>query len=208
MTQERTKMGTVFCFLTVTLLIASLSSVWIIQNNKAIAATNAIFKEKFRDSFAFAQKRITEGSITTFVNAEAFKDISGNVGVFVAVVKTDESTGTDLTDYFGSGPGQLTVGSGLSSATFSATVTGTDFLSGEDKTVTVNSQLSATGKVQTSTFGFHANAREFTEVVNSNGMIRPASGSLTVSGDITFSTNDATGTIGNAKQGSITVLKN
>ena len=116
---------------------------------------NTIFKQKFKDSFARAVKITTEGNIITQLSAEAHKDLSGNTVVTLFLQRTDKNTGTPLTIFFGSGPGQLTIGGGLSSATFSGTVTGPDFVTGEDKTATVNSQLSATGKVRTSTFGSH-----------------------------------------------------
>jgi hypothetical protein len=46
---------------------------------------------------------------------------------------------------------QLTI-AGLGSATFGGTVKGFDFARGKEKTVTVNAEFTATGKVQTSTF--------------------------------------------------------
>ena len=131
---ERTKARTILSLLTVSLLIVLVSSLGIIQYNTAIAASNTIFKERFKDSFARAAKITTEGSITTQVSAEAHKDLSGNTVVTLFLIRTDESTGTPLTQFFGSGPGQLTIGGGLSSATFSGTVTGPDFVTGEDKT--------------------------------------------------------------------------
>lgn len=102
----------------------------------------------------------------------------------------------------------LTVANGLGSATFSARVTGFDFATGEEKTVTVNADLTATGKVQTSNFGFHTNSRDVTVVLHSKGMNRPASGSLNIGGDITISADDATGTISKIKGGTVQVQKN
>ena len=67
--------------------------------------------------------------------------------------------------------------------------------------MTVNVELTATGKVQTSPFRFHINSRDVTEVFNSNGLNRPASGSLNIGGDITFSADDATGIISEVKGG-------
>ncbi len=74
--------------------------------------------------------------------------------------------------------------------------------------MTVNVELTATGKVQTSPFRFHINSRDVTEVFNSNGLNRPASGSLNIGGDITFSADDATGIISEVKGGTIQVTKN
>jgi hypothetical protein len=205
---ERTKARTILSLLTVSLLIVLVSSVGIIQNNTAIAASNTIFKQKFKDSFARAVKITTEGNIITQLSAEAHKDLSGNTVVTLFLQRTDKNTGTPLTIFFGSGPGQLTIGGGLSSATFSGTVTGPDFVTGEDKTATVNSQLSATGKVRTSTFGSHESTRDVTQVIKIQGSFRPASGSVTISGDLTFSSDGGGGgLIGIAKQGLITVNK-
>ena len=75
---ERTKARTILSLLTVSLLIVLVSSVGIIQNNSAIAASNTIFKQKFKDSFARAAKITTEGNIITQLSAEAHKDLSGN----------------------------------------------------------------------------------------------------------------------------------
>ena len=207
---ERTKARTILSLLTVSLFIVLVSSVGIIQNNTAIAASNTIFKQKFKDSFAHAAKIITQGSgsgVITQLSADAHKDLSGNTVVTLFVGRTDKNTGTPLIQFFGSGPGQLTIGGGLSSATFSGTVTGPDFVTGEVKTVAVNSELSATGQVRTSTFGSHESTRDVTQVIKIQGKVRPAGGSLIISGDLNFNTDGATGVIGIAKQGLMTVNK-
>jgi hypothetical protein len=90
----------------------------------------------------------------------------------------------------------------------SGTVTGFDFATGEEKTVTVNAELTATGKVQTSTFNIHANSRDINEVFHSNGKLRPASGSLNIGGGMTFSADDAIGIISKFATGTILVTKN
>jgi hypothetical protein len=206
--QKTTRKISVASILTAILVIASLGSIILIHTNNVAAASNVLFKEKLRGDQAVAQKTIKEGSTTTNVAAQAFTTISGDIDLCVIVVKFDESTGTYLTDFEVCGPAKLTVANGLSSATFSGTVTGFDFATNEEKTVTVNGHLTATGKVQTTTFGYHTNSRHLTEVFNSNGMTRPASGSLNIGGDITFSTDDATGTISTVKAGTIQIQKN
>ena len=80
---------------------------------------------------------------------------------------------------------------GLGSATFGGTITGFDFATGEEKTMTVNAEFTATGKVQTSTFSTHINNRDINEVFHPNGKIRLASGSLNIIGGITFSADVA-----------------
>jgi hypothetical protein len=198
--------ATVASILIAILVIASLGSIIIMQTNNA-SASNVLFKERFKGDVAVARKTIKEGSTTTEVAAQGFTTTPGNILLCVLVIKYDEST--LFTEFEACGPAQqLTVANGLGSATFSGTVTGFDFATGEEKTVTVNAELTATGKVQTSTFGYHTNSRDITQVFNSNGMTRPASGSLNIGGDITFSTDDASGIISKVKGGQILIQKN
>ena len=102
---------------------------------------------------------------------------------------------------------QLTI-AGLGSATFGGTVKGFDFARGKEKTVTVNAEFTATGKVQTSTFSTHTNNRDINEVFHPNGKIRLASGSLNIVGGITFSADVAAGIISKFAVGTIQVTKN
>ncbi len=70
----------------------------------------------------------------------------------------------------------MLVDKGLDSATFSGTITGYDYATGEEKIVTVNVDLTATGKLETSTFSDHLVSPDFTVVENGNGQFTPASG--------------------------------
>jgi hypothetical protein len=99
------------------------------------------------------------------------------------------------------------VANGLNSATFSGTITGVDYTTGQEKTVTVNADMTATGKPYTSTFSYREVTPNFKYVQNQNGMVRPASGSLNISGDLTFSTDDASGNIEKVRYGIIQVQK-
>jgi hypothetical protein len=54
----------------------------------------------------------------------------------------------------------------------------------------------------------NTNSRDITEVLHSNGEIRPASGSLNIEGGITFSADDAVGIISKFAVGTIQVTKN
>jgi hypothetical protein len=201
-----TERASVASLLTVILVIGSLCSIVIMLSNNA-AASNVLFKERLKGIAASAEKTTREGSTTTVVAAQAFTTTGGDTVLCVFVIKYDEST--FFNDLEGCAAGQqLTVANGLSSATFSGTVTGFDFVSGEEKTVTVNADLTATGKVQTSTSGSHFSGRGFTEVTHFSGMSTAASGSLNIGGDITFSIDDATGQISNIKSGTIQVTKN
>jgi hypothetical protein len=123
------------------------------------------------------------------------------------VYKVDESTGTTLTDWTADGFTKLTIGGGLSTATFSATLTGFDYATNTDKTVTVTGDLTATGKVQTTSFGTHTHTPAITAVFNFHGKERPASGTLNFQGDINLNIGDATGGISNAGSGSLTIQK-
>ena len=180
-------------------------------NNAAAAAAagNTIFKAHFSQNSAFAAKTIQEGNITTTAGAVAFKNTVGDSHTCVFMSKRDVSTGSYLTDFEGCGsPAQrITVANNLGSATFSGTVTGYDYISEEEKTVTVNVDLTATGKVQTETSSFRDITPDLKIVINENGHVRPASGSLNISGDLTFSADDASGHIAKVREGFIDVEK-
>jgi hypothetical protein len=60
-------------FLTAILVIASLYSIVIVQNNNA-AASNVIFKASLKGNQAIAEKTIREGSTTTFVSTQALTE--------------------------------------------------------------------------------------------------------------------------------------
>ena len=102
-------------------------------------------------------------------------------------------SGPDGSDavFEGCGPAEQLTIAGLGSATFGGTIKGFDFARGKEKTVTVNAEFTATGKVQTSTFSTHINNRDINEVFHPNGKIRLASGSLNIIGGITFSADVA-----------------
>lgn len=103
-----------------------------------------------KENFAYAQKTIEEGSITTQVFAEAFKTTSGDTVICVGMIKFDSSTDTYLTDFEHCGP-------------------------------------------------------DLKIVLHEQGMNRDASGSLNISGDLTFSTDDATGKIAKVNSGYIQI---
>jgi hypothetical protein len=192
--------------LTAILVMASLYSIVIVQNNSA-SASNVIFKSSLKGNEAIAEKTIREGSTTTFVSAHAFTTSQGETVLCVFVLKQEDSA--FVNDFEACAPGQqLTVSGDLSSATFSGTVTGLDFATGEEKTVTVNAHLTATAKVQKITSGSHFNGEDFTAISHFKAMSRSASGSLNIGGDITFSIDDATGLIAKVSSGSIEVRKN
>jgi hypothetical protein len=197
---------TVATIFTSILVIASLCSTIIMQTNNA-AASNVIYKQKIRGDVAVAQKTIKEGSISTTISAKGFTTTEGDKQLCVSVRQSDPDQSDTV--FEGCGPArQLTIANGLGSATFGGTVTGFDSTTGEEKIVTVNAELTATGKVQSSPFSIHINSRDITEVLHSNGQIRPASGSLNIEGGITFNADDAVGIISKFAVGTIQVTKN
>lgn len=201
---ERTKMKNVVCLLVITMLTATVASVGIVGNNNVLAAS-LLEKRNFEGTFAFLADTMKEGSITTSVSVFAASAISD---VCVSIGRVDESTNTGLIQFSACGPyGNLKVANGLTSASFSGTVTGNEFFSGQQMSVKVNAQLSGAGKVETSQFNFHDNNPFVTTVVTGGDKSRPATGSITVSGDITVNTDDATGSIGDFKQGQLQVFK-
>jgi hypothetical protein len=160
----------------------------------------------FRGDYAELSDTIVEGSVETNIYAYAFDTASGTTEMCVSVFQYDASTDTSLISFYGCGPAdEFTVANGLGDATFSGTVTGFDYATGEEKTVTVSADLTATGKVQTSNYRQGSTSPDFKFVSTFSGSNRPASGSLDISGDITVSSDDATGIIAKTRSGSITI---
>ena len=203
--------ATVATIFTAILVIASLCSIIIMQTNNA-SASNVIFKEKIRGDVAVLDKTIKggsnpSGSIFTTTSAKGFTTAAGDKQVCVTVQKSDPDESDTV--FQGCGPAQqLTITNSLSSATFSGTVTGFDFTAGEEKTVTVNVKLTATGKPENSKFTLHTHNRDINEVFQVGGKTRSASGSLNIVGGITFSADDVDGGIFNFATGTIQVTKN
>jgi hypothetical protein len=209
LSQKITMAGVTSLLTAAVLLIASLAAIGLTQTNVADAASrNRIFHENFKGSSASADKEITEGGITTLVSVEAFTTTSGATEICAAILKWDDSSGdrTYLMEWFGCDPpDDLTISNSLKSATFSGTITDFDYATQQEKTVTVNADLTATGKAEHYTFreGFTSPNIKFAG--HENGAHRLASGSIDTSGAFTFSTDDASGTISNVRAGSIEV---
>ena len=70
----------------------------------------------------------------------------------------------------------MLVDNGLNSATSSGTITGYDYATVEEKIATINVDLTATGKLETSTFSDHLVTLDFKVVENGNGQFIPPSG--------------------------------
>jgi hypothetical protein len=173
------------------------------------AAKNIVFQEQIRGSFARATESIEEGNIRTDLFAEAFETPTGDIAIILVIDKIDTSTDTFLFGFFGFGTAdQLTVANDLSSATFSGTVTAIEDITGEEMTFTIDVDLTATGKPERFGFKDRFITPDFKALTIVNGKIRPASGSMDVSGDgITFSTDDASGEIGRELRGLLVVEK-
>ena len=198
--------ATVATIFTAILVIASLCSIIIMQTNNA-SASNVIFKEKIRGDVVRGKNNPREGIIFTTTSAKGFTTAAGAKQVCVTVKKSDPDESDTV--FQGCGPAQqLTITNSLSSATFSGTVTGFDFTAGEEKTVTVNVKLTATGKPENSKFTLHTHNRDINEVFQVGGKTRSASGSLNIVGGITFSADDVDGGIFNFATGTIQVTKN
>ena len=203
--------ATVATIFTAILVTASLCSMIIMQTNNA-SASNVIYKQKIRGDVAFAQKTIKEGStpsgsIFTTATAQGFMTAAGDKQVCVTVRALDPD---EIISEFGPtcGPAQqLTIANNLGSATFSGKVTG--FTAGEEKTVTVNVKLTATGKPENSNFNLRTHTRDINEVIQVSGITRSASGSMNIAGGITFSADDVdAGAIYKTATGTIQVTKN
>jgi hypothetical protein len=188
------------------LVIALLTSVGMQTN---AAAQNTVFQEQIRGRFARAFESIEEGNIRTDLFAEASQTPSGEIVIILSVSKIDTSTDTFVFGFFGFGPAdQLTVANDQSSATFSGTVTAIEDITGEEMTFTVDVDLTATGKPERFGFKDRFITPDFKALTIVNGKVRPASGSMDVSGEgMTFSTDDASGEIGRELRGLLTVTK-
>lgn len=105
------------------------------------------------------------------------------------MAKYDSNNQAYTTAFLGCGsPMQLTI-NGFSSATWRGTVTGTDYVTGEDKTVTVSAGLTGTGSMSSNVgAGPIIMTKDATIAGHVNGIGRAASGPLTISGDLSFST--------------------
>ena len=196
--KKTTKLGLSSTVIAAILAIGLVASIGMMQtSNVAAASGNTIFKERLSEKFASASG--TNGETTAV--ASAFKTASGDTQICVSIYTDDFST-----DFFGCGPADnVAIDNGLNSATYSGTITGFDYATGEEKTVTVNAELTATGKVQTTTANLNTHTPDYNYVLHANGKFRPASGSLDISGDLSFSTDDASGRIGIVRQGTIDV---
>jgi len=196
--------ATVATIFTAILVTASLCSIIFIQTSNA-SASNVIYKQKIKGETAVAQISLREGNVFTDISAQGFRTIAGVKQLCVSVRESDPDESDTV--FQGCGPAQR-LSIGLGTATFGGTITGFDFTTGEEKTVTVNAELTATGKAETSKFSTHTNNRNINEVFHSYGTIRPASGSLNIAGGITFSADDAFGIISKFAVGTIQVTKN
>jgi hypothetical protein len=141
----------VAAILAIGLLVASTGMMQ--ASNAAAAPTagaggNAIFKERVSDKLALAKGTSGETTASAFV----FTTSSGSTEICVSMFTDDFST-----DFFGCGlADSVVIDNGLNSATYSGTITGFDYATGEEKTVTVNADLTATGKVQTATININS----------------------------------------------------
>ena len=189
------------------LVTVSLASIGMMQTNAA-AAEHTLYQSNFRQNSAFTTKTTEEGSIETTAYAVAHTNSYGDEIICIGYYEYDANTDTYPTDFFGCGPAAQLAINGLHSATFSGTITGSDFSSDKEMTVTVIGDLTATGKPETRVDRQHINSEFITFVSHVNGQTVSASGSLDISGDLTFGTDDATGNIDNARSGSLLVYRN
>ena len=204
---KTTHLGITSLFIAAVLVTTSLASIGMMQTNAA-AVEHTIYQSNFRQNSAFATKTIEEGSITTTAYAVAHTNSDGDEIICIGFYQYDANTDTYPTDFFGCGPAAQLAINGLHSATFSGTITGSDFPSDKEMTVTVTGDLTATGKPETRVDRQHINSEFITFVSHVNGQTVSASGSLDISGDLTFSTDDASGNIDNARSGSLLVYRN
>jgi len=196
--------ATLASIFTAILVTASLCSIIITQTYIA-SASNVIYKQKIRDDLVIVQKTLREGNIFTDISVKGFTTTSGDRQLCLTVRESDPDESDAV--FEGCGPAQQLI-IGFRTAIFGGTIKGFDFTTGEEKTVTINAKLTATGKAQISKLNTHTNNGDVIEVFHSHGMSTPASGSLKIAGGMTFSFDDARGTIIKSASGTIQVTKN
>ena len=207
MTKNLKKATTVL--VTAILVIASLISIGMMHTNNAAAAGNVIFKETFKGGTVQTNAETTEGSIMTGAILNAHTD---PLEICLSMSMTDANTGESLAEYFGCSPAdQVNIANSLNSGTFSGTITLTELNTGQEKTVTVNGDMTANGKPHTSNSLVREVGQGFSFKLSSHGKLYAASGSLTITdtntGDVILSTEDSSGEIGRTTQGLIEITK-
>ena len=197
--------ATVATIFTAILVTASLCSIIIMQTNNA-SASNVIYKQKIRGDQLLRKKHSGKEIYLQTLSAKGFTTTAGDKQLCVSVRESDPDESDTV--FQGCGPAQRLTIACLGTATFGGTITGFDFTTGEEKTVTVNAKLTATGKAETSKFIPILIIETLMKCSTSDGTIRPASGSLNIAGGITFSSDDASGIISKFATGTIQVTKN
>lgn len=172
-----------------------------------------IFRGTFKDTTAVAHAVSIQGNIQTDVAVVAgtfFDDPNPSIGVFYT--QSDVVTGADLVDLFCTAPTQTFSidGKALSYATASGIFSCADYISGQTKTFTANFDLTATGNPVTGTQSLMDNSKYIHLNIHGTATTRPAVGSVNISVDINFSTNqlDSSSSIGKAKDPTIIVSRN
>jgi hypothetical protein len=207
-TSKTKRIGTISLLMATALVTASLASIGMIQANNAAAAAQ-VFRTTIKDSSVLLDKTIQEGNIQTQASVFAVTSKSDeDTFLCLAYSQIDTSTQTEFVSFFNCGsPDQFTVSGNLDSATTSGTITGIEDVSGKEITVTVNADLTANGKAKTFGGATVENGFRYTIVERASGRSVDASGSLDIEGDITFSTDDATGFIINSRTGAMVVQR-
>jgi hypothetical protein len=163
-----------------------------IVSDAAASKGNTILNVRLEDDFASASATIVEGDIETEFFVEASTVKRGDTEIFLIMTQFDRSADEFILDIFTRGPAdEVTIPSTLKSASVSGTVTGEDFVTGEEKTFTVDMDFSATGNREKVISSLHTKTGDINIVTKFNGVTRPASGSVDISGDgVTLSTDD------------------
>lgn len=197
------------------LVTASLAYIGMIQTSTASTSGENVFRARLRGGEIQASASTVEGDIQTSVGVYAFTTASGSQEICIGIDRSDTNLETYYFAFSECGPAdQLSVSTQLNSGTFSGTITGLDFVSGEEVTVTVSGDFSATGRAGTFASSSHTSSPYGNIVQHSNARAAPASGTLDVSVDFTSSDDrdftfsiDATGQIANVRSGEIIVSR-
>jgi hypothetical protein len=177
----------------------------------AMAVTTEQFQ--FRGDSAFASFSQFDGCISTFVNVDAFNNVSKSApgapseekGAFLSYSIFNFCTGIGYSGFGSTKDVNLTINNSLQSASLSGNIPVFDFSTGTNKTATVNLNWTATGDASRSKSQNSFQSPNFRSISRSVGTTREAS----VTGNVVLDGTDLTtnlssfGSLNSSNNGSI-----
>lgn len=173
------------------------------------SADTTIATQKFSALTAPASGTAVEGNVQTqvFLFASTQADVpGGGPGADIFVIQTDTTTGQVVTQFFGSTPleeGEFVIDRNLKSAKLVTTLSGSDSVSGADKTVTIEATWTGTGPTEATDDHSKTTFDGVVLVTHFVGKARDADVSIEISGDINIP--NGSGSLLDLKSGSVQI---